>query len=362
MVDLQDERNFSTSARAWNGTTPRADADGSRQPKEKASDLQGDQNAHLRHTSGGSQGGKNQGNASADPKLPSQNKSSSSSQTQTRSFSTTARTLADPNAPGVGSPGPAEREAQKGAGIKQQPRGDDAQHGGAAGQPSAVESKGAPESSPNPTTGTAAPDPQIPKGQKEGATREGMGVRKFSTSARVMADPNAPGVGGPGVAEKEAQKGAGIKQQPRGDDAQHGGAAGQPSAVESKGAPESSPNPTTGTAAPDPQIPKAQKEGATRQGMGVRKFSTSARLRATTPPGGYAKAKSHESSEAGYVSDTARFPSCSSELTAERTPHGSAGPAKIRVRGERPERRAAHVGRWSLQQRTVLVYCRRPAQ
>lgn len=193
-----------------------------------------------------------------------------------------------------------QKDAQRETGVKSQPRGTDAQHGGAAGTPSHG-NVDATEKTADPTSSTAAPDPEIPNKQKEGSTKSGMGVRSFSTSSRMMADPNAPGVTSPMSTQKDAQKEAGLKSQPRGTDAEHGGAAGSPTHG-NVDATEKTAHPTAATAAPDPEIPNKQKEGSTKSGMGVRSFSTSSRASATTPPGGYAKATEHESAQAGYVS------------------------------------------------------------
>ena len=74
-TDIQEDRNFSTSSRAFSGSSPRADPEGAREPVE--TETQGDQNAHLKHTSGGSKGKTDQGNAAPEPHLPSKSKGQS---------------------------------------------------------------------------------------------------------------------------------------------------------------------------------------------------------------------------------------------------------------------------------------------
>lgn len=79
----QGKKNFSTSSRNLADPPPRADADGSRQPAQ--TNLQGEQNEHLKHKSA-DEADKGKGNASPEPHLPSHN----AKPTGTRGFSTSA--------------------------------------------------------------------------------------------------------------------------------------------------------------------------------------------------------------------------------------------------------------------------------
>ncbi|OCF32244.1 hypothetical protein I317_06472 [Kwoniella heveanensis CBS 569] len=86
-------KNFHTSARqsyAGKSTSPSADVEGSRTPKEGA--LQGDQNQHLAHKKA-SDPDTGKGNAAEDPSLPSKQNSSSSGSTSgdDKGLHTTAR-------------------------------------------------------------------------------------------------------------------------------------------------------------------------------------------------------------------------------------------------------------------------------
>lgn len=221
--------------------------------------------------------------------------------------------MADPNAPGVTSPMSSQKDAQVQKGVKNQPRGSEVEHGGAAGSPTHG-NVDANTKTADPAAATASPNPEIPKKQKEGSTKSGMGVRSFSTSSRVMADPNAPGVTSPMSSQKDAQVQQGVKSQPRGSNVEHGGAAGSPTHG-NVDANTKTADPTSSTATPDPEVPKKDKEGSIKSGMGVRSFSTSSRASAASPPGGYAKAHEHESTAAGYVS------SFMSLLVDDRTHH-----------------------------------------
>lgn len=281
----------------FNGNTPRADPEGARKPVDTS--VQGDQNAHLKHASGGSQGHSGKGNASPNPSLPSKDKQVNTAQSKgARSFSTSTRALADPNTPSGNAPLSGQKDAQSQTGVKQQPRaGDSVEHGGATGAPSSG-SKGVPEGNAHPASGTAAPDPGLSKGEQQTAKKANQ-TRSFSTSTRVLADPNTPSTDAPIHGQKVAQSQTGLKQQPRaGDNVEHGGATGTPSQG-SAGAPESAPNPASGTGAPDPGLSKKEKEGANRDGMGIRSFSTSTRIHSKASQ---AKAIPSEAAKAGYVS------------------------------------------------------------
>lgn len=129
------------------------------------------------------------GTAAPDPGLSKGEQQTAKKANQTRSFSTSSRSLADPNTPSGNAPISSQKDAQSQAGLRQQPRGQEVEHGGATGAPSQG-SAGAPEGTPNGSSGTAAPDPGVSKKEKEGAVKDGMGVRSFSTSTRARSEPS----------------------------------------------------------------------------------------------------------------------------------------------------------------------------
>lgn len=111
------QRQFHTSTRIWN-SSPKT----GREPKESASDLHGDQNQHLKHTSNpGPDQTSGKGNAAADPHLPSKSSSSSSSST-----STPEQTSGNPAQSGKASgqvKGFAAFHTSSRVGVKKQPEG-----------------------------------------------------------------------------------------------------------------------------------------------------------------------------------------------------------------------------------------------
>ncbi|WVR00384.1 hypothetical protein IAU59_007527 [Kwoniella sp. CBS 9459] len=105
-------KNFHTSARQMNAgkTSPSADVEGSRTPKEGA--LQGDQNQHLKHKDA-TEPDAGKGNAAEDPSLPSKNQSQSSGKAAGEGKSTVTDIPSDIQTGGAGSPTAPQGSHQK---------------------------------------------------------------------------------------------------------------------------------------------------------------------------------------------------------------------------------------------------------